>query len=336
MKRYGDLFERIVEFDNLMLAAQKAFRGKKTKPKVAEFYFNLEPELLKLQVELITGAYQPQPYREFMVYEPKMRRIHAADFRDRVLHHAICNLIEPIFERGMIHDTYACRKYKGTHAAIARAQQLSRRFGYVLKCDIRKYFQSVDHGVLKVILARKIKDPKLLQLLAVIIDHPVPRQTMGKGIPIGNLTSQLFANVYLGQLDHLIKERLRIKGYVRYMDDFLLFGNDKPELWLTLAQIKDYLTGHLKIELNESAVSLCPVTEGIDFLGFRIYPGQVRLKGKSLTRVRRHVRLMEKLYVRGAVGVDDLAGSVGSVAAHMAQANTFESRRRIFRSSIEG
>ena len=289
MKRHGELFPQIIAFDNLLLAARKAFRGKRFKPKVAEYYFKLEPELLKLQEELVTESYQPRPYREFMVYEPKMRQIHAADFRDRVVHHAICNLVEPIFDRSMIFDTYACRQGKGTHAAVTRAQQFSRRYGFVLKCDVRKYFHSLDHEVLKAILARKLKDPKLLRLLDVIIDHPVPGQAPGRGIPIGNLTSQLFANLYLGQLDHFVKERLRIKGYLRYMDDSLVFGNDKPRLWLALADIREYLDQKLKLKFNDRAMRLVPVTEGVEFLGFRIYPGQVRLKSRNLNRARRWI-----------------------------------------------
>jgi retron-type reverse transcriptase len=202
MKRYGHLFEQVVTFENLCLAAEKAFRGKKDKQRVATFYFHQETEVLRLQEELCSGTYQMRPYRVFEVREPKPRKICAADFRDRVVHHAICNVLDPIFEASSIYDTYACRRDKGSYAAVRRAHEFARRGRYYLKCDVRKYFESVDHAVLKALLRRKIKDETLLALLDRIIDHPIPDAVPGKGIPIGNLTSQYFANLYLGELDH--------------------------------------------------------------------------------------------------------------------------------------
>ncbi|MCP4399318.1 MAG: RNA-dependent DNA polymerase, partial [bacterium] len=228
MKRAGNLFEEIACFHNLRLAAYKAFLGgKKFTPRAAAFYLNLEQELLVLEQELLSGSYRPAPYNSFIIYEPKKRRISASDFRDRVVHHAICNLLEPLLDKSLIFDSYACRTGKGSHAAVKRAQHFACRFRYCLKCDIRKYFETLDHQRLKQLLARKIKDPRLLDLLGVIIDHAVPEYQPGKGLPIGALTSQLFANLYLGELDHLVKECMRVKGYLRYMDDFLLFGSQK-------------------------------------------------------------------------------------------------------------
>ena len=195
MKRYGHLFDSIVSFHNLWWAAHKAWRGKKSKTRIADFYFNLERELLVLQKELVSGQYQPRPYQIFTVTDPKRREIAAADFRDRVVHHAIVNVLDPFFERRLIHDTYACRVGKGTHAAVQKAQQFSNRWPFFLKCDIRKYFQSIDHAILNTLLERITKDKRVLDLLKCIVTHPVAGHLPGKGIPIGNLTSQHFANL---------------------------------------------------------------------------------------------------------------------------------------------
>jgi hypothetical protein len=334
MKRHGYLFERVASFDNLLLASEKALRGQKRKPAAARFFFNLEGELLQLQEELIEGTYQPLPYYVFEIFEPKRRQICAADLRDRVVHHAICNLIEPIFERRAIGDSFACRKGKGAHAAVARAQQLARRFDYFLQCDVSKYFASVDHEVLKRLLRRILKDERLLQLLDVIIDQPLPGSAPGKGMPIGSLTSQHFANLYLGELDHFVKERLRIKGYLRYMDDFLTFGDEKSALHETLAAEREFAREELRLELKESAIVIAPVTEGISFLGFRIFPGMVRLSRDKWARFRRRVREREAAYIAGEIDEDELARTVSSMVGHILRADTLEARRNFFAGSM--
>ncbi len=334
MKRYGHLFERIVSFDNLLLASEKALRGQKRKPAAARFFFNLETELLQLQEELIAGTYQPRPYHVFEIFEPKRRQICAADLRDRVVHHAICNLIEPIFERRAVGDSFACRKGKGAHAAVARAQQLARRFDYFLQCDMSKYFASVDHEVLNRLLRRILKDEHLLQLLDRIIDQPLPGSAPGKGMPIGSLTSQHFANLYLGELDHFVKERLRIKGYLRYMDDVLTFGQEKSALHETLAAEREFLREELRLELKERAIVIAPVTEGISFLGFRVFPGTIRLSRDKWARFRRRVREREAAYISGEIGEDDLARTVSSMVGHVLHADTLEARRSFFTGSL--
>jgi RNA-directed DNA polymerase len=330
MKRYGHLFEQVVAFDSLLLAARKAQRGKRDRASVAHFLFHLEPELLTLQDELCAGTYHMQPCRTFTIYEPKQRQICAAAFRDRVVQHAICHVLHPIFEACLIHDTYACRRGKGTHAAVRRAQQFARRLPYVLKCDVRKYYESVDHAVLKKLLRRKLKDQALLALLDRIIDHPIPGGTPGKGLPIGNLTSQYFANLYLGELDHLVKERLRLKGYVRYMDDVLVFAEEKPRLHVTLATLRAFLHDVLRLRLKEEAVRVAPVTQGVPFLGFRIFPGTVRLDGSKWARFRRRVRRREKAYRRGLVDETTLGRSVASMIGHVQHANLLAARRQFF------
>ena len=331
MQRIGYLFGQIVSFENLQRAAHKAFRGKKKyTPAGARFYFAREQELLHLEEELCAGTYRPQPYRSFRIYEPKERLISASDFRDRVVHHAVCNILEPIFERGMIGDSYACRVGKGSHAAVARTQYFARRFAYVLKCDIRKHFESIDHDVLKQIVARRIKEQRVLNLLTIIIDHPVTDYAPSKGLPIGALTSQIFANLYLNELDHLVKEKLRVKGYLRYMDDFLLFGHSQEQLREWLVVIRHFIREQLRLELKEDVLRLLPVSEGIPFLGFRIFPGLVRLDRKHLIRFRRRIWGHEQAYRQGDIDEETLVRSVNSVIAHVMHANTYQMRKALF------
>lgn len=335
MKRQSGLFERIITFPTLLLAARQAARGKRDRPAVAHFEFHLERELLTLQEELRTLRYRPGAFFTFEICDPKRRAICAAPFRDRVVHHAVCHVLEPAFERHLIFDSYACRPGKGTHAAIARAQHFARRYRYVLKCDVRRYFERVDHTVLKTLLARQFKEASLLTLLNRIIDHAPPGAEPGKGLPIGNLTSQHFANRYLGELDHDLKERLRVKGYLRYMDDLLLFADDKPTLHEGLAAIRQFLRDPLRLELKETATVLAPVTEGIPFLGFRIYPGVVRLKPRTVRRFRRQVRGRERAYRAGRLELEKLTQSVASLYAHVAHADTLSLRRQLAPRSLE-
>lgn len=334
MKRQAGLFERIIRFDNLLLAARKAAQGKRHKPSVARFEFHLEQELLVLAQELEDLTYQPGSYFTFEIYDPKRRRICAAPYRDRVVHHAVCNVLEPHFERRLIFDTYACRPGKGSHAAIQRAQHFARQHGYFLKCDIHKYFDSVDHGMLKTLLTRLFKDTSLLALLQRIIEHAPPGARAGKGLPIGNLTSQHFANLYLGELDHHLKDRLSIKGYLRYMDDLLLFADDKPSLHRWLADIQRFLHEKLRLNLKDKATRVAPVSEGIPFLGFRIYPGVIRLNQRTLRRFRRQVRGREKAYRAGRLTTEELADSVASLFAHIAHADSLQLRRQTTEDSL--
>ena len=245
MKRHGNLWTDMISFPHLLRAAETACRGKRFRPPVASFHFALEREPWRLHEELAAKTYRPGLYQTFMIHEPKLRQISAAPYRDRVVHHALVGTLEPIFERSFSHDSYACRHGKGTHAAVRRCQQFARRFRYVVKAVIAKFFPSVDHTVLKSLVARKIKDPHVLWLAGLIIDHSNPQEpiqtcfagddlfTTGerrRGIPIGNQTSQFFANVYLDPLDHFVRDRFRMAGYVRYVNDFLVFADDKSEL----------------------------------------------------------------------------------------------------------
>ena len=246
------------------------------RPDVARFHFDLERELWRLHEELVSKTYSPGPYHSFLIHEPKLRLISAAPYRDRVVHHALTGCLEPIFEPTFISDSFACRVGKGTHAGVNRAQDFSRRFAYVLKADIRRFFPSIDHQILQGLVRRKIKDKHVLWLVDTIVDSSNPQDPTvawfpnddllsplerRRGIPIGNQTSQFFANVYLNPLDHFIKDRLRVKAYVRYVDDFLVFSNDKVELNRLRHQIAEFLT-QLRLKLHPKKNTILPVDPG--------------------------------------------------------------------------
>lgn len=333
MKRHGNLFEEIVSFENLFLASRMAFRGKKDRERVAEFYFNLENELLCLREELLGKTYRPLPLRIFCIYEPKEREIGASDFRDRVVHHAICNKIESLLDRTFIYHNYACREGKGTHRAILQAQAFSRKYPYFLKCDISKYFASIDHEVLKKMLGGKFKDPDLLWLLYLIVDSPGQEsdpEFLQKGLPIGSLTSQLFANMYLDRLDHYIKDVLGVKAYLRYMDDFIIFADDKVELHLLHAKIKAFLGNELRLEMKEKETVITPVTEGIPFLGFRVFPGLIRLKRENKKRTLRKMKSKARDFDLGIVDEDKYCQSLMSSTEHLKTGDTYRLRKGIF------
>lgn len=335
MKRYGNLFEKIVTFENLHLAAQNAMRGKKDKAAVGGYNFHLENELLSIESDLLSYRYRPGPFTQFEVHEPKVRKICSSVFRDRVVHHAICNFIEPILDKKSIYDSYACRENKGAHLAVVRCRDFSRRFKFYLKCDIRKFFESIDHNILKKGLARVFKDKKLLNLLNIIIDHQAEGSIPGKGLPIGNLTSQHFANYYLSILDHFIKDRQQVQGYVRYMDDFISFSNDKDSLHRLLGEIESFTKIHLELQLKDKVTTIAPVTEGIPFLGFRIFPNLIRIKRENLVRMRKKIRSKESLYLKGEITSKSLVQSVNSMVGHVAHVNSMFERRRIFEQSLK-
>ena len=224
MKRHRNLFPQVHDFGHLYRAYRRALRGSGHTREALAFSFHLERELLQLVQELRTGQYQPAPYRYFHIYEPKKRLISVAPFRDRVVHHALVGVLEPIFDRCFIYDSYATRVGKGSHAALQRAQQFVRRYRWFYKADIHQYFASIDHDLLLQRVAHKVKDAQVLALTERIIRNG---GEAGRGLPIGNLTSQFFANVYLDPFDHWVKQELRVKGYLRYMDDFVLFAEEK-------------------------------------------------------------------------------------------------------------
>jgi len=331
MKRYGYLFDRVCTFDALRDSAMLAAKGKKSKPRVAQFIMDLENEVIALERELLDKTYRPLPFHTFMIHDPKERMICAADFRDRVVHHALCGVLEPIFERTLIPDSFACRKNKGTHRAIARAQRFCRKYPYFLKLDVHKYFDSIDHDILKTLIRRKVKDADLLWLIDCFIEHPVPWTAPGKGIPIGNLTSQHFANFYLSGLDHFIKESLHIKGYLRYMDDMVLFSRNKAVLWEAEKRICMYLDEKLSLKLKSDAILLAQVMQGLPFLGFRTFPGVIRVSRKGWRRFRRKVIMRDSMLAQGEINSDQWIRSVASLVGCLKKAQTRNLRASFFK-----
>jgi len=330
VKRAGFLFDAAISWGNLLLATRRAARGKRSRPEVARFLFRLEPDLIELQRELADGAWRPGGFRTFSIRDPKPRRISAAPFRDRVVHHALMAALDPVFERALIDHTYACRRGKGTHRALAHAQALSRRNPFFLKCDIEAYFESIDHGILKKQLAKLCKDRRLLETLGRIIDAPGEGPCVDVGIPIGNLTSQYFANHYLGRLDRFVKQQLRVKGYLRYMDDFLLFGCDIAELHRWRAEMRDFLAEGLHLTLKERVTFVAPTHRGIPFLGFLVFPGAIRLQGARKRRVLSKIRSRERQRRGGLIPEEEAARSVAASLAHIGHAQTLGLRRRWF------
>lgn len=348
MKRHGNLWPELVDFRNLLNAARNAARGKRRSANVARFGFDLENRLIRLHDELASHTYQPGAYRTFEIFEPKRRMISAAPFRDRVVHHALCNVLEPIFERTFVFDSYACRKGKGTHAAVDRFQHFARRSRYVLKCDLRKFFPSVDHDALKQVVVHKIKDRDVLRLVNRIIDasnaqEPVDSWFPGddlvtaserrRGIPIGNQTSQFFANVLLNPFDHFVTEQLGGSGYVRYVDDFAIFGDDKSQL----ADMRDRCREHLaryRLRLHPAKSIISRTVEGTRFLGFRVFPTHRLLPRENLIRLRRRLRAMQAGFANGEVDLASIRRRLVSWLGHARHANTARLQADVFGSTI--
>jgi RNA-directed DNA polymerase len=328
---------------NLLVAWRKAARGKRGKLPVARFEHKVADRLLALQSELDGGDYHPSAYTHFYVHEPKRRRISAAPFRDRVVHHALCNVIEPVFERLFIEDSYANRPGKGTHRAISRLQELTRRFRYALRMDVVKHFPSVDHAILFEILARYIREERILDLASRIIASGVgvldqeyavvwfPGDDLlsvcrPRGLRIGNLTSQFWSNCYLHPLDRFIKHELRCRGYVRYVDDLALFADRKEELWAWKRSVVEELAT-LRLTIHGSSAQVTPVRSGIPWLGFVVYPTHRRVKAGRVRRATRHLGERFDAWQAGRISFAEFDASVQGWINHVRYADTWGLRR---------
>jgi len=340
------MYTDICSWENLRLAYQRAAKGKRGHPNVAAFEYRLEEHLITLQAELTAKTYQPGAYRSFYIHEPKRRLISAAPFRDRVVHHALCNLIEPIFERTFIAHSYANRIDKGTHRALDRVQHLARRHRYVLQCDVRQFFPSIDHAILRAILARKVPDDGTLALVDQILDSGAhvlrdeydmvyfPGDDLfavyrPRGLPIGNLTSQFWANCYLNPFDHFVTRDLRCPGYVRYVDDALFFADDKATLWAWLAAVQERLA-MLRLTIHPGTHPK-PVSEGIPFLGFIVAPQHRRLKRRKGVYYQQKLRRLIIAYHAGQIPRTKVDTSVRGWINHVRYANTVGLRKAVFR-----
>lgn len=348
MKRYGDLYESICSFENLRAAAYRARRGKRFRTDVMAFQYDLEEQILLLREELLSRTYVPGPYRAFRIRDPKPRLISAAPYRDRVVHHALCRVIEPLFERSFIHDSYANRIGKGTHRALDRCTCLARRYRFALKCDIEKYFASIDHEILLSLIRRKIKCPGTLWLVERIVGNSNPQDEIirffpgdtlftpyerRRGIPIGNLTSQFFANIYLDGFDHFVKETLRRRAYLRFADDFLLFGDESATLHGLLRPMQSYLDG-LRLRLHPTKCHVFRVERGIPFLGWQVFPDHRRVRRRTGVRFRRRLRKLQDDHAAGRIGFPEVTASIMSWLGHLKHGDTWGLRGRILESAV--
>lgn len=346
MKRFTNLWCQITDFANLLEAARKAQKGKRYRDNILAFNYNRESELLDLQATLIAQTYRPGAYRTFEIVEPKRRLISVAPYRDRVVHHALCNIIAPLVEPSFIYDSYANRVGKGSHRALDRFIHFSRNRRFVLQCDLQKYFPSIDHNILKAVIRRKIKCKNTLWLIDSIIDNsneqppavfhfpgddllsPIDRR---RGLPIGNLTSQFFANWYLNPFDHFVKNTLRVKNYVRYVDDFALFSDSREFLQDARQAIEENLAT-LRLKIHPVKSQLFETRHGANFLGFRVLPDRIRVRTENLRRARRRLRRLHAEYAIGKLSLKELTQSLQGWEAHLKHGDTWQLRQQIFTS----
>lgn len=292
MKRVGNLMDEICAIDNLLLAYYKAKRGKQQLPYVGGYSINLFENIVRLRAQLQSMNFKIGRYRYFYIRDPKLRKICAAAFEERIIHHAIINVCHPYFERHLIYDTYATRLGKGVYAAINRAIIAMHQYGYVAKLDMKTYFDLISHDILKQKLRRIFKDIKLLALFDCIIDSY--ETNPGFGIPIGNLTSQYFANFYLSYLDHYLKEVVKVPCYIRYMDDILLFGTTPLQVREYVLMIQSFVENELHLKLKQPV--FCSTYSGISFLGYSLYPHKLLLNRKSKIRLKRKMSEYTNMY----------------------------------------
>lgn len=333
MTQFDISFEEIADFQNLYQAYLNARKNKKYRGETLRYSAHVEEEIINLQNELIWGTYKVGPYRQKEIREPKPRIIMALQFRDRVCQWAIYQKLNPLFDKQFIYDSYGCRVGKGTIAARKRLQywlrkvQRSDKQYYILKLDISKYFYKIDHDILYNILKKKIKDTRILELLKRIInceDTPfgVPSGAMpqhlpkeewiyNKGMPIGNLTSQMFANIYLNELDQYCKHKLKIHYYIRYMDDVIILWHDKKELHSIKDDIEMFLNEKLNLDLNKKT-AIRPAYLPIEFVGAKISYSKIRLRKSTVRRARRRIKYIMKAYQNGTMSFDQVNNTMQS------------------------
>lgn len=328
MRRVGGLWPMITSFDNLQRAAMRASLGKRRQDGIARFLIEREPLLLTLQRELVDESYEPGPMSSFAIYDPKPRTIRVAPFRDRVVHHAIIDVLEPWLDRRLIHSTFACRRGKGTHAAIEHAQALVRRHAWFLVMDVERFFASIRHDLVMTTMARIVKDAALLRLIArVLAAGGRAAGTPDVGLPVGNLTSQWFANLSLRTLDTALVEHERVAGQVRYMDDFVCFGDRSDTLCELRARIEARLAT-LALRAKPSATRIGRSRDGLSFLGFVIFPALRRIRPANRRRVIRRWKQRLGQWQRGEIDEAALADAVRASLAHLEHGTTRGFRRR--------
>ena len=332
-----DPYSQLCSYGNLYLAFKNARKGKTLKPYVVEFDHRFKDNLLQLRTELLFHSYKPKPLQTFILRDPKTRKISKSHFRDRVIHHTLCNIIAPIFEKDFIYDSYANRVGKGTFKAIERFEYFQgkvshnyTRTAFVLKADIKKYFDNVSHDILLSIIEKRIKDKQVLWLIKIIFsNHKTEKK--GRGIPLGNLTSQFFANVFLNELDHFVKQKLNAKYYIRYVDDFVILHESPEVLREYMKEIDSFLRDNLDLELHPDKSKIIPMSKGTDFLGMRIFLHHKLIKERNLRKFYKKLNLLTLQYDTGATNYDTIYDSLEGWAAYVNNANTHKLKKKIMK-----
>ena len=334
-KTYKNLFEPVLTFSSLLDAHNSARKGKRFKKDVIEFEMNLEGNIIALFTELKNKTYTPGEYLEFEVFEPKRRLIRAAPYRDRVVHQwYVKNFIIPVFSKTFIYDSYACIEGKGMHSSAFRVQDFMRTAGYnwerpyVLKGDIKSYFFSIRHELLYNLIERRIKDPDVLWLTKVILSS-----TENPGIPVGSYTSQWFANIFLHELDMLAKHELRVKAYVRYMDDWVLIFKDKEEAQEALKIITKFVNEELQLTLNPNT-QIFPMKNGINFCGYKIWPTHMKIRDDSKRRMKRKLKAFQRKYAKGEMTLEEITRSINSWKGYAGHANSYLLMEKMFKNFV--
>lgn len=330
------VFDELASIEGLLKAWRSFKKGKADNKDIHHFEFDLEDSLFSLREELLDGTYEHGGYMSFFVRDPKLRHIHKASVRDRVVHHAVINAIEEEFDRRFIYDSYSARKGKGMHKGFKRFErfawslsQNNTKTVWVLKCDIRKFFDSVDHDVLLRLVSKRVSDQRLMNVIETIVASF--EKASGKGLPLGNLTSQLFSNIYLDELDQFVKRRLRIRHYIRYADDFVLLSRDKESLESLLPMIREFLANRLKVGLHPDKVLLRKWHQGIDFLGFISFPYYSLVRIKTRKRMLRKVRYKVRLFRQGKIDYEKLLQSLNSYLGITAHARGYKIREHLLK-----
>ncbi|MGC9610948.1 MAG: reverse transcriptase/maturase family protein [Minisyncoccia bacterium] len=326
MRIYKNIFEQIISPENLFSAWDVFKQDKRNRPDVLQFEWRLEENIFQLHRDLKEKFYKHGPYAGFYITDPKQRHIHKATVRDRILHHAVFSVVNPIFEPTFIPTSFSCRVGYGTHKGVEALKNITRKVSqnntnrcFVLKCDVRKFFDSVNHEILLSIIKKRIKDNDAVWLLESIVRSY--ESTPGKGIPIGNLTSQLFANVYMNELDQFVKHRLKVKHYVRYTDDFALVSENREELKNLLIPISEFLENELALKLHPNKSILRSICQGADFLGYVIFPKHRIIRTKTKHRMFRKLEKRMEEYKAGDITKLNFEQSINSYLGVLSHAN---------------
>lgn len=336
MKIVHNIFDKITSLENLFSAWDVFKISKRKKTDVQEFEKNLEDNIFELHKELRDKIYTHGGYTSFYVTDPKVRHIHKALVRDRVVHHALFNVLYPIFDKTFISDSYSCRVNKGTHKAVDRFQIYTQKATenhtkncFVLKCDIQKFFASIDHDILKKLIRKKAGDENVLWLINIIIDSFHSEAGSDKGAPIGNLTSQLFANIYLNEFDRFIKHDLKIPYYIRYTDDFVVLNENKEFLTNLIPIIENFLKTNLKLALHPKKISIKPYHQGIDFLGYTLFPHYCLPKTRTRKRIFTKLKFRTTLWKDGKISIAALDNSLQSYFGFLKHANSHKLTQKL-------